>query len=417
MIKQKKTFDEIFDLVGVRIITKEDKRDCYVALGIVHSLWKPIPGRFKDYIAVPKSNMYQSLHTTVIGPGGKPIEIQIKTRKMHEVAENGVASHWNYKEGNLKTDPRFEKKMAWLRKTIEQQSYLLDSKDFMDSLKIDLFAEEVFVFTPKGEIKELPRGSTPIDFAYLIHTDVGNHCTGAKVNGRVVPLSYKLANGDLVEIITSPKTTPIYEWLKLVRTAKARSNIKQWLKKKGQLEPSPQLELPLEPQDVQQIPSEKSEKPTPKKREITCGVKIEGLQGVTVRFAGCCNPVPGDKIIGYVTRGRGVSIHRVNCPNISPTENGHKVLEISWDTVSKTEFEVGISALGYDRKGLLADMLIALTNADTTITAAESKASGNGLARCNFTVLIKDKESIRQTINILEKIPGVIEVFRTQPQG
>ena len=387
MVYQNKNFEQIFDLTAIRVIV-DTVKDCYGVLGIVHTMWKPIPGRFKDYIAMPKPNMYQSLHTTVIGPQGEPFEVQIRTWEMHRTAEYGIAAHWKYKEGTIKAD-NFDEKLTWLRQMLEWQKEMKDPKEFMESLKIDFFTDEVFVFTPKGDVINLPNGSTPIDFAYRVHTAVGNNCVGAKVDGRIVPLDYKLKNGNIVEVITSANSTgPSRDWLKIVKSSQAKSKIRQWFKREERdlniVKGKDILEKEVKRQgykltemlkedwlksiasklslssvddlyaglgygsitlsqvipklkefhkDYYKLRDEKnllesnSNVYAPKKENrFTQGVTVKGVDNIKVRFSKCCNPVPGDEIVGYITRGRGVSVHRKDCPNIKAVSYTHLTL-------------------------------------------------------------------------------------------
>src|SRR6056297_2397429 len=366
MQRKEVDFSEIYDLTAVRVLV-DSVRECYQVLGVVHEIWKPMPGRFKDYIAMPKSNMYQSLHTTVIGPSGDPLEVQIRTHEMHKTAEYGIAAHWRYKEGKTDKDD-YEEKLSWLRQLLEWQKDLQEPQEFMKALKIDLFQDEVFVFTPKGDVMSLPRGGTPIDFAYHIHTEVGHNCVGAKVNGKIVPLEYELNNGDIVSIITSKKSTgPSKDWLKFVKTSTARSKIKRWFKKQQRDEiirrgkellkrefdrQNIELSGKEREKELDRIADELGEgtrenllesigynnisvkqvinkldikeeeisiddlKSTPSTKSSDKGVTVKGVNNLKVRTAKCCNPVPGDDIVGYITRGRGISIHRRGCPNL-----------------------------------------------------------------------------------------------------
>lgn len=334
MKSQNKPFDGIYDISAVRIIINE--KNCYEALGVVHSLWTPIPGRFKDYIANPKTNNYQSLHTTVIGTDGRPLEIQIRSKEMHTVCEEGIAAHWQYKEdgGKGRFDAELNKKLSWARRIIETYQDLTDAKDFMEHFKLDLFADEVFVFTPKGAVKKLPLGSTPIDFAYAVHSEIGNHCFGAKVAGKIVPLDYKLKSGDIVEIITSTRVKPHQDWLRIVRTSKAKSRIRQWTR--GEQMHRGQVHL------VEETPPHRETKPVhltlPKEisprvhKSSPAKIKIAGVNGLEVSFSKCCHPVLGDKIVGYITRGHGVSIHKATCHNIhSESFDSAHMIEVAWE--------------------------------------------------------------------------------------
>lgn len=475
MKEQNKSFEQIYDLTAVRVIVAS-VRDCYAALGVVHTLWKPIPGRFKDYIAMPKPNMYQSLHTTVIDSSGEPLEIQIRTYEMHKTAEYGIAAHWRYKEGNKSDD--FDKKLSWLREILDWQRDLRDAKEFMESLKIDLFSDEVYVFTPKGDVINLPAGSCPIDFAYRIHTDIGNRCIGAKVNGKIVPLDYKLKNGDIVEIITSAHSNgPSRDWLQFVKSTQAKNKIRQWFKKERREENINRGKEMLEKeakrqgydiyqlinqdfmdnllkklsfqniddlfasvgyggisatQAVQKILEEykrnvksdkveleggKGKQKFKQKNKVFEGVKIDGVDNVLVKFSRCCNPVPGDKIVGYITRGRGVSIHRQDCPNvINNVYDKERLIEVKWDGFKEKSFPVEIEASGYDRPGMLSDVLDILGDMNTTIDSVNARASKNGIAVIDLILEITDKQHLDNIIQKLKKINGIFEVRRVMNQ-
>ncbi|MFZ5639560.1 MAG: RelA/SpoT family protein, partial [Bacillota bacterium] len=410
MIRQQKELAEIYDLIAVRVLV-ESVKDCYGALGIIHTLWKPIPGRFKDYIAMPKSNMYQSLHTTVIGTQGEPFEIQIRTWDMHRTAEYGIAAHWRYKEGQ-KGDEDFEQKLSWLRQLLEWQNDMGDAREFMETLKIDLFSDTVFVFTPKGDVVELPAGSTPIDFAYRIHTQVGHRCIGAKISGKIVTLDYQLKNGDIVEIVTTKVANgPSRDWLNIVKTSEARNKIRAWFKKENReenivrgrdilerevkklgeepaevLKPerltdilkkmnlvalddlyaavgngavTPQQVLTRVREDLRKDKAfnlEELLKKEPKKHKKTAshGIIVKGEEDVLIRLARCCNPVPGDPIIGYITRGRGVSVHRKDCRNILQHEadETERMIEVTWDEADRGSYHVHLELSAMDRAGL-----------------------------------------------------------------
>lgn len=409
MTDQGKGFDEIYDLVGIRIITG-DLKDCYGALGIIHALWTPIPGRFKDYIAVPKSNMYQALHTTVIGPASSPIEVQIKTEAMDQIAEDGVAAHFHYKEGSG-PDKELDEKLAWLKKTFLEWQQNLDSVDpaeFMENLKIDLFTKEIFVFTPKGEIKVLPAGATPVDFAYQIHTEVGDRCLGAKINGKIVPLRHKLSSGDMIEILTSPKAHPSGDWLNFIKTSKARGRIRQYLREKL---------LETEPSQLKEIPKPEKEEKKPqvkKKKVFPSGISVSGMTDLAINLAKCCNPLPGDEIIGYITIGRGVSVHRMNCPNVLGFSDPKRRIEVFWQPGKEGTYEVEISALAHNRAGLLKDMLEVISATKTIINEADAKATSDGLAKCHFRVVVSHLDHLKPIIAQLEKVEGALEVHRTR---
>jgi len=473
MVYQNKSFEQIFDLTAVRIIVDSIK-DCYGALGIVHTMWKPIPGRFKDYIAMPKPNMYQSLHTTLIGPQGEPFEVQIRTWDMHRTAEYGIAAHWKYKEGATKSN-NFDDKLTWLRQILEWQKDMKDPKEFMESLKIDFFTDEVYVFTPKGDVINLPNGSTPIDFAYRVHTAVGNNCVGAKVDGRIVPLDYKLKNGNIVDVITSANSSgPSRDWLKIVKSSQAKTKIRQWFKKeerdlninrgKEMLEKEvkrlgyklteilkddwlknvasklslssvddlyaglgygsvtlshviPRLKELYK--DYYQIKDEKSifdnkvsTSAQNKNYKFTQGVSIKGVDNIKVRFSKCCNPVPGDKIVGYITRGRGVSIHRCDCPNIKDLGLNERFIDVQWDTDKKASYQAEIQMKATDRPGLLTDITQKLNESNLAVTSLNARTNKEKLVVINLTLEIKDIEQLRDLMKKTRKIKGVIDVYR-----
>ena len=463
MQKRQKPFEEIYDLFAIRI-TVDTIAECYHALGIVHALWMPVADRIHDYIRLPKSNMYQSLHTTVIGPRGKMVEIQIRTHQMHRTAEYGIAAHWLYKEGRKKLDES-DKQMVWLREVLEWQKDLTNPSEFLEYLKIDLFHDDVFVFTPKGELKQLPKGSTPLDFAYAIHSDVGQHCTGAKINGKMVPLSTLLSSGDEVEIVTSPHHMPSQDWLKIVKTSKARSKIKHWLKQKG-YEQSLNLGKQIFEKEVKKhnlkslseqelsdlamslnfkdseamfyalgggnvstahifsklIPPEEKEKPEPsiikrfvdKARGGARGIKVGGMGNMMFRFAQCCQPVPGEEIVGFVTRGRGISIHRADCSNALQIgiENERKV-GVEWDVDKDQSFMVKLEVLVQDRKNILKDITEAIADADTNIRGAEIKG-GESMASGSFVIEVKNLSHLNKTLKRIAKVKGVIQVERAK---
>ena len=462
------TFDEIFDLMGVRIITN-NIRDCYASLGVIHSIWTPLPGEFDDYIAMPKPNMYQSLHTVVIGPAGHPLEIQIRTSDMHRTAEEGIAAHWRYKEKE-KLDKSYDERFVWLRQLMEWQQDLKDPSEFLHMMKVDLFHDEVYVFTPKGEVMGFPQDATTIDFAYAIHTEIGHHCVGAKINGRMVPLRYKLKTGDIVEILTSPSHHPSRDWLKIAKTTKSIHRIRRWLKieekelcltlgkeiiekeltkyglsyskilKKGdllkaagrfglvdaeelvidvaygkisarqilgELLPQEKLQLKPEPSKLQKVIT----KITQRKDQ---GIKIKGVDDVMVRFAQCCNPVPGDKIVGFITRGRGVSVHRVDCPNVDPFLYGtERLIEASWDVKGNVPYQVEIDVRCVNKPGMLAKITTAISDAEINIITADVKTTGNAQATCRFTIEINNLKQLQKVISSIKTIRDVIEVDRT----
>ena len=466
MQKQNKSLDEIYDLMAIRIIV-ETVRDCYAVLGVIHALWKPIPGRFKDYIAVPKSNLYQSLHTTVVGPRGEPYEIQIRTWEMHRIAEKGVAAHWMYKEGTRKPGDEAAK-IGWLREAVEWLREMKDPQEFMDTLKIDLFEDEVFVFTPKGDVKSLPSGATPVDFAFDVHTDVGLRCFGAKVNGRIVPLNYVLKNGDFVEILTSKTASPSQDWLNYVKTSKARSKIRAWLreeqreenlargrellerecKKQGADAKTLLTEENLQPlarkygvsnpaeliasvgsgriaasQVVQKLTGqdsgERKKLPEPgkkRRRDNARGVEVMGADNLLVRFAKCCNPVPGDAITGYITRGRGISVHRVDCPNVSTlgSESGRPI-EVVWNVTKDDAYPVEIEIEGIDRPHFLTNIMHTLSERKTNVDAVTARTSKDDSVIVQLTLEIHDVHHLDTVMSALRQINGVLGVHRANP--
>ncbi|MDD2496906.1 MAG: bifunctional (p)ppGpp synthetase/guanosine-3',5'-bis(diphosphate) 3'-pyrophosphohydrolase [Desulfitobacteriaceae bacterium] len=471
MVQQQKELSEIFDLVAVRVIV-DNVKDCYGALGIIHTMWKPIPGRFKDYIAMPKQNMYQSIHTTVIGSKGEPFEIQIRTWDMHRTSEYGIAAHWRYKEGKS-GDKDFEEKLSWLRQMLEWQQELRDAREFMESIRIDLFADSVYVFTPKGDVVELPAGSVPIDFAYRVHTQVGHWCIGAKVNGKIVPIDYKLNNGDIVEILTLKGSAPSRDWLKIVKTTQAKNRIRQWFKKEkrdenllrgrellekeikkyghevsyffkperlldaakrfnyqsgedlivavgdGIISPIQMLTKIKEDfkkeKDASLAPPEL--KPWKDTGKHSKGILVRGVDNAMIRLSRCCNPLPGDPIVGYITRGRGVSIHRVDCPNVVQNHQHEKerLIEVSWDTESEGFFQVEIEAISLDRPRLAMDIMTAIADTKTTINSVHARATKNKLASVNVKIEIKSLDHLEYIMNKLRRLPDIIEVKRVTP--
>ncbi|MBQ3578266.1 MAG: bifunctional (p)ppGpp synthetase/guanosine-3',5'-bis(diphosphate) 3'-pyrophosphohydrolase [Firmicutes bacterium] len=475
MTYQHKSLDEIFDLTAVRIIV-DSVKDCYGVLGAVHTRWKPIPGRFKDYIAMPKPNNYQSLHTTVIGDNGNPFEIQIRTQEMHRVAEYGIAAHWKYKEGIVKEDE--ESKLAWLRQTLEWQQEVSDSKDFVDTLKMDLFSNQVFVFTPKGDVVELPAGSTPLDFAFKIHTAIGYKCVGAKVNGKMVTIDYELQNGEIVDIVTSANSKgPSIDWLKIVKTNSAKNKIRQYLKKENKsgnaekgkellekavkkkgldqkevlqnqyllkaakamsytnledlynavsyggavLNKTIKLCVDYYHEDIQiQLKEQEElkvkEKKPDRKKPMTKGVTVKGVSNLYVRFARCCNPIPGDEIIGYTTKGRGIAIHRADCINMMslPESEKERFIEVAWDnTDSGMTFDAPINIVAEDRKGLVADVSKICEDMDINISGVTMKKDKAGIATIEITLALTSTRDIQKVLARFNQIKGVVDVYRT----
>ena len=467
MEKRNVEFEEIYDLIAIRILVN-DLRECYEVLGVIHSSWKPIPGRFKDYIAMPKGNMYQSLHTTVIGPHGDRMEVQIRTHEMHNVADAGIAAHWKYKEGKG-YDEKDVKRFAWLRQLLEWQQELQDSREFMDSVRVDLFSEEVYVFTPKGDVKGYPKGSTPIDFAYSVHTDVGHRCVGAKVNGKLVPLKYELKNGDIVEIITSPHHTPSKDWLKIVKSSRARNKIRGWIKteerkrsvvlgreicEKDFRKYSVNLQKIQKSGDFKRIaaefgfagdddllaavgygkisagqiigkllPSEKiQERAEHKETRLTAvinklkgksssAVEISGIDDVLVRFGKCCNPVPGDDIIGFITRGKGVTIHTSDC-QLALECDPERRIDVAWNRDKSSVLPVKIRVLCHDVKGVLAHITMAITNSEANISSAHVQSTIDQRGENMFEVNVVDLAHLQKVMNAIMKVKGVIKVER-----
>lgn len=476
MSVKNKQFNEIYDLLAIRIIV-DNIKDCYATLGIIHTLWKPMPGRFKDYIAMPKANMYQSLHTTVVGPNGEPTEVQIRTVEMHRTAEFGIAAHWAYKEGS--GTGNFDNKMTFFREILELQHEAKDASEFVESLKMDFFSDLVFVFTPKGEVIELPAGSVPLDFAYRIHTEVGNRTIGAKVNGRIVPLDHQLKTGDIIEILTSKHSYgPSQDWLKIAQSSHARSKIKQWFKKEKREENvekgrdmlerelkrlgvevsewmsddklievakkfafndiedmlsaigfggitaaqictrlTEKLRKEQEEASLLELTSEMKEiKAAPEKRSRpTNGVRVKGIDNLLVRFARCCNPVPGDDIVGYVTRGRGVSVHRSDCPNLPATGDGEeaaRVIEVEWESTVEANYSVDIEVTGHDRNGLLNEVLQAVSESKTNISAVTGRSDKNKMAMIHMTILIRNTDHLHSVVERIKRVKDVYTVHR-----
>lgn len=403
MLEQNLNFEEIYDLTAIRLLV-ETVKECYATLGIIHAAWKPISGRFKDYIAVPKSNGYQSLHTTVIGSNGRPVEIQIRTRSMHRIAEYGIAAHWVYKEKT--TDKEFDLKMSWFRRLLENQSELKDAKDFMESLKIDLFTEEVFVYTPKGDVFQLPVGASPIDFSYHIHTQVGHRTQGAKVNGKIVPLDYQLQNGDIVDVITGKTDAPHMDWLKFVKTGSARSRIKNWFKK----------------HEKEELPEKKKEEEAkivglskPRRRKIVLGIKVSGLSGVLVRISKCCKPLPGNKIIGLVSLGRGISVHKADCKTLAQQKiNREKLVDVAWDLSQDVYYPVSIEVEAFDRVGLFKDVLAAISNIDTNVASASVSTKKGSSAFLNVVVDVKNVQHLEKVLSVIRTLSDVYDVHRVE---
>ena len=466
MSKQSISFDEVYDLTALRIIT-DTKMNCYAMLGVIHSLWRPVPGRFKDYIAIPKSNLYQSLHTTVVGPKGEHVEFQIRTEEMHRIAEYGIAAHWKYKEQG-RIDDKDSKAFGWLRQFIEWEQDLPDNRQFMDSVKLELFHDVVYVFTPKGMVKELPKGSTPVDFAYAIHTEVGDHCVGAKVNGKIVPLKHQVVSGDTVEILTSPNQTPHKDWLKFVRTSRAKTKIKHWIKAEeqtrsieigrrllesemrrhglapGQAFKSDQFlqiarqagfdspdelaaavgfghvataqivgKLITPSSDASATPAEPVPQPKGSGGQPDDNVQVKGARDLLMQLSRCCNPVPGDRILGYITRGRGLTIHSVDCPNLEALDYDRaRLVEVEWDTATPGQHAVKIAVIAVDKTGVLANVSSAIAGCHANISRAEIMTREDRKAELDFVVEITDTAHLNRVLKAIERVDGVITTRR-----
>jgi len=410
MVEQGREFDDIYDLLALRAIT-DTVAHCYATLGIVHKLWHPVPGRFRDFIAVPKSNMYQSLHTTVMREGGGPLEIQIRTEDMHRTAEVGIAAHWRYKEGQGKGRKKPDEKLTWFRQMIEWLQDPSDAREFLDNLRTDLVTNEVYVFTPKGDVKELPVGSTPVDFAYAVHTEVGNRCVGARVNNHIVPLRYNLQQGDMVEILTAKNQQPSLDWLELVKTSRARTKIRRALRERDMLAA---VEEPA-----------KRQKPGPPRRPSVRAarvgerirakrIRIEGKKGLEVHFSRCCNPMPGEPVVGYVTRGR-VSVHRIDCRSFQQAcADPARVVAAGWARIEEPVVTGAIRVMGVDRPNLLADLLRSFSGLTLNIAFVNARQDDNErTATCDFVVEVTEEAQIDKIIGAVKQVNGVTEVVRT----
>jgi guanosine-3',5'-bis(diphosphate) 3'-pyrophosphohydrolase len=462
--------EQIYDIYAFRILC-DTKEDCYRAFGIVHSKWTPVPGRFKDYIALPKPNMYQSLHTSVIGPRGERMEVQIRTQEMHRVAEHGIAAHWRYKEGRPR-GAKGDKEFAWLRQLMEWQQDLKDPTEFIETVKVDLFADEVYVFTPRGDVKALPKGSTPVDLAYAVHTEIGHRCSGSRVNGLIVPLRYQLRNGDTVEVITSPNQRPNKDWLKFVATSRAKTKIRHYIRteqrersrslgrellerelrkygvalnkmlKGGDLQRAAQelragsaedlfillgygkitaaqvAELAV-PEDRRKTPVAEEPPPGPLTQLIrkvtgrreTAGIKVQGENDVLVRFAKCCNPLPGDPIIGFITRGRGVTVHTRDCPKALDLDPDRRV-DVSWHSKSKAPRPISIQVICADRPGLLAHISQSFSDSGVNISQAHCRTTEDSRAVNTFSVSVSDLNQLKKLMHVIARIEGVYSVER-----
>jgi len=475
MQQQNLMYDQIFDLVAFRVLV-DSVRECYEALGIVHANWKPVPGRFKDYIALPKANLYQSLHTTVIGPYGERIEVQIRTHEMHRVAEQGIAAHWMYK-GSAGIRPEDPQRFAWLKQLVESQQNLHDPQEFMQSVKGDLFADEVYCFTPQGDILNFPEGATVIDFAYRIHSEVGNHCTGARANGKLVPLRYHLQSGDTVEIITTPQQTPSKDWLKIVKSPRASSKIRAWIKAQqrtrsvdlgreilerdlgryklevsklrkdgrldklleelslkdeegllaavgyGRITPHQVLSKVLPPGELKEHPAAKPEgalkklfrlvarQQAPGQRGRVDGVRVSGVEDVLVRFGRCCSPLPGESIAGFITLGRGVTVHSASCPRVMESDSARRV-DVVWDGVATTLRAVKVEVVSVDQPGMLASISKVISSSGINIARAEVRTDGQQRAVSSFHLMVTSAEALNHVMRAIGKLRGVLRVSR-----
>lgn len=483
---QNKQIDEIFDLIAVRIIV-DNVKDCYAVLGIVHTMWKPIPGRFKDYIAMPKPNMYQSLHTTVIGDNGEPFEIQIRTYEMHQVAEYGIAAHWKYKEGDTSGNSTGDDiKLAWLRQSLEWQQDINDPKDFLETMKMDLFASQVFVFTPKGDVIELPAGSTPLDFAFKIHSAIGCKCVGAKVNGKMVTIDYTLQNGDIVEIVTSANSAgPSVDWLKIAKSSNARNKIRGWLKKENKsdnidkgkdlvdkyirkkgMDPAlcaksaflnrafkamnfagpdeayqqlsnggtlvskfcnllfnyyaeeTKTEVKTNEEVIDEIKAAEARKAKIQRRnQDSPGIIVKGADNLMIKLAKCCNPVPGDEIVGFITKGRGISVHRCDCSNITslPEHEKARFIEVEWEDLKVGKsYNADICIVGNDRKGMLSDISRVCEDMDIHLSGVNAKSGRDGSLTMTITLSISSTQEMQKVLRNLRNIDGVLHVYRAK---
>jgi GTP pyrophosphokinase len=480
MKRQKITLDQVYDLMAIRLITKE-MRDCYAALGVIHQHWHPVPGRIKDFIATPRENLYQSLHTSVVGDEGQPFEVQIRTEDMHRVAEEGIAAHWKYKEGKL-NDTSEDETFKWLRHLVEWQQEVPDSREFMDGLKLDLYPKEVYAFTPKGKVIELPRGATPVDFAYAIHTEVGNQCTGAKVNGRIVPLKYLLRNGEVVEIMTTPGHHPSRDWLNFVATARARNKIKHWLTEQqraksvelgrklfekeasrlqlkakkifddeqlprilsehgyhkiedmlaavgyGKIAPRTILVRFVPPEKLADLedrkPSRLQKVGEVVRRALRLGedrVSVKGIDDVMVYRARCCSPIRGEPVVGYITQGKGVAVHARRCKNAANLMiNRERIVDVDWvgaDGTTSSNYAVKLAVTTEDRQGMLADLTLAISGIKTNIRDVHTEVFDNGSARIDVVVDIADLKHLERVISAIKGVVGVLDVERTGTQA
>jgi GTP pyrophosphokinase len=466
MEKRDKPYEEIYDVLAMRVIV-DSIRDCYHALGVIHNKWTPLTERFHDYIATPKSNLYQSLHTTIFGPGGRLYEIQIRTEEMHRTAEHGIAAHWRYKE-NRKEPDEVDDKLVWFRQVLEWQQETREPEEFMEFLKVDLFQDEIFVFTPAGDVKQLPKGATPIDFAYAVHTEIGQHCSGAKVNGQIAPLSRALENGDTVEILTSEGQTPSRDWLGFVQTSRARHKIRQWIRREEH-DSAVRIGQELLERECKRRPGDptqerlvraadelgldggaealhaalgrgdvgvtralraifpEEEDAQPKENKISRlvrkvlntdrGIRIQGMDDLMVRYSQCCQPIPGDDVTGYITRGRGISIHRTDCPNIlNLSDRPERRIDIDWDSGEEQRFFVRVAMDGTDRHGLLGDIARAISDTGTYIQSADIEAVEGGM-RGQFVIEVEDLSHLKKVVRKIRRVKGVLRVERKESFG
>jgi GTP pyrophosphokinase len=469
VVTQGRPFEDIYDLMAMRVLT-DSIQNCYAALGVIHSRWTPIPERFHDYVATPKSNMYRSLHTTVFGPGGRRYEIQIRTEEMHRTAEYGIAAHWRYKEdGGSGGEDEVDEALTWFRQVLEWQQDTKEPEEFMEFLRMDLFRGEIFVFTPEGDVKALPIGATPIDFAYSVHTEIGHHCAGAKVNGRIAPLSRELRNGDAIEILTNPKQRPSRDWLSFVKTSRARQSIRQWIRReefeaaakigkdlldrelkkarktlpgdnksiaegasalgyadldqihaalgRGDVGPTAvirQFHPEHDPVEVSRREPSALARLAARLRISGRGVRIQGMDNLMVRYSRCCQPVPGDPVIGYITRGRGVSIHRKDCPNVlALSRDPERRIEIEWAAEKGDRFFVKLFMRGSDRRGLLSDVARAITDTGTDISHADMRTTEGGM-NGEFVVEVRDLAHLEKVRRAIGRVNGVLDVERRE---
>ncbi|MDQ3556531.1 MAG: bifunctional (p)ppGpp synthetase/guanosine-3',5'-bis(diphosphate) 3'-pyrophosphohydrolase [Gemmatimonadota bacterium] len=464
MVRREKAYEEIYDLMAVRVIV-DTVTDCYHALGIIHNRWTPLQERFHDYIATPKSNMYQSLHTTIFAPGGRLYEIQMRTREMHRTAEYGIAAHWKYKEGE--TGDEVDDTLSWFRQVLEWQQETREPEEFMEFLRIDLFQDEIFIFTPQGDVKQLPKGATPIDFAFAVHSEVGMRCSGAKVNGRIAPLSRELKNGDTVEVLTDAKQRPSRDWLAFVKTARARNKIRQWIRTE-EFASSARVGRDFLDREIRKARQEKvgedrmnavaktmefadaahlyaalgrgdigpaavlarlwpDAAPAPPERPASAfdrlvsrvrgkppGVRIQGMDGLMMRYSQCCQPVPGDRVTGYITRGRGVSVHRIDCPNVlQMADHPERRVEIQWDAEAGERFFVRLVMEGTDRRGLFAEIATVISGTNTNIKSAEIQSEALGM-RGQFVVEVENLDHLNRVLKAVRRVRGILSVERRE---